>query len=80
MKERNSESPSVGEVDAILKTLNNEEQRAYVHALYSIAKAALHSCCSSVKIADAEIIEALERKSDANFEEWVHSCIISSGL
>lgn len=78
MNKQDKHSSPTTEVEAILKTLNTEEQRAYVSVLYSIAKDAIQAQCRDLKVMDLEIKQKLEEKSNANFEEWLHSCIIGS--
>ena len=76
MSEQGKHSSPTTEVEAILKTLDVEEQRAYVSVLYSIAKDAIRAQCRELKTMDLEIKHQLEKKSDANFVEWLHSCTI----
>ena len=78
MSKQSKSSIPTTEVEAILKALNTEEQRAYVSVLYSIAKDAIQAQCRDLKVMDLEIKHKLEEKSNANFEEWLHSCIIGS--
>lgn len=76
MNKRGKHSSPTTEVEAILKALDTEEQRAYVSVLYSIAKDAIQAQCRDLKVMDLEIKQKLEEKSNANFEEWLHSCKI----
>lgn len=64
------------EAEAVLMTLNLEEQRMYVSTLYSIAQDAIKSGCRDLKAMDLEIKHQLEEKGNASFEEWVHSGVI----
>ena len=74
MNRQDKHSFPTTEVEAILKTLNLEEQRTYVSTLYSIAQDAIQAQCRDLKAMDLEIKYRLEEKGNASFEEWLRSC------
>lgn len=76
MNKQGKHSFPTTEVEAILKTLDLEEQRTYVSTLYSIAQDAIQAQCRDLKVMDLEIKHQLEEKGNASFEEWLHSCTI----
>lgn len=79
MNKQNRQKPSTTEVEAILRTLSPEERATYVSTLYSIAQDAIKAQCRDLKVMDLEIKSRLEEKGNANFEEWIHDCIIGRG-
>lgn len=79
MSRQGKQPPSTTEVEAIMRTLSQEEQEMYVSVLYSIAEDAIKAKCKELKVMDLEIKCKLEEKGNANFEEWLHGCIIGRG-
>lgn len=81
MQEPNSSKPNVmSEIEATTLGLSIEEIRTYCQALYSVAHDAMQARCGDLKVKDLEIITSLEEKSNAYFEEWLHSCMIRADL
>lgn len=70
----------VSDIEVILQMLDLDERREYVSRLYSIAKDAIKAQCRELKVMDLEVMVSLEAKADANFEEWLHRCMIQPGL
>lgn len=65
--------PSISPVEIVIRMLPAEDRIRYAQTLYSIAKDAIQAQCRDLKVADLEILTALEEKADACFEEWLHS-------
>lgn len=52
--------------------LSAEERSTYLKTLRHIADTAMESGCRQLLLADLEIINSLNEKNDAMFEEWIN--------
>ena len=53
--------------------LSAEERATYLKTLRHIADTAMESGCRQLFLADLEIINSLNEKNDAMFEEWINA-------
>jgi len=59
------------DISGMLAMLPEDKQKLYINTLYAVARTAVESRCGALRIADLEILQALEYESNARFEEWI---------
>lgn len=52
--------------------LSAEERETYLRTMRHIADTAIEAGCGELLVSDLEIINALEEKNEAKFEEWIN--------
>lgn len=53
--------------------LSAEERATYLRTIRHIADTAINAGCRQLLLADLEIINSLNEKNDAMFEEWINA-------
>lgn len=53
--------------------LSAEERATYLRTMRHIADTAINAGCRQLLLADLEIINSLNEKNDAMFEEWINA-------
>jgi hypothetical protein len=66
----NTKQPHI-DISGIIGMLPEDKQKLYINTLYAVARTAVESNCGALRIADLEILQALEDESEARFEEWL---------
>lgn len=52
--------------------LSSEERETFLRTMRHIADTAIEAGCRELLVSDLEIINALEEKNEAKFEEWIN--------
>lgn len=53
--------------------LSAEERGTFLRTMRHIADTAINAGCGQLLVSDLQIIQALEEKNDAMFEEWINA-------
>lgn len=62
-----------GNFDEGTEFLSAEERSTYLRTMRHIADTAINAGCRQLLLADLEIINSLNEKNDAMFEEWINA-------
>lgn len=53
--------------------LSAEERGTFLRTMRHIADTAINAGCGQLLVSDLQVINALEEKNDAMFEEWINA-------
>lgn len=53
--------------------LSAEERNTYLRTMRHIADTAIENGCGQLLVSDLQVIQALDEKNEAMFEEWINA-------